>query len=72
MTLKNTFTCTKLWYDVSHIDTTMCGSLNIQELHQGYLSGVRLLRVFSDFIGNGECAWCVRGLFSFLKCVIGE
>jgi len=57
---------------VSHTDTTMCGSLNFQELHQGYLSGVKLLRAFSDFISNDECVWCEGGLFSFLKCIIGE
>jgi hypothetical protein len=57
---------------VSHTDTTMCDSLNIYELHQGYLSGVRFLRAFSDFIGNDECAWCEGGLFSCLTCVIGE
>jgi hypothetical protein len=43
--------------NVSHTDTTMCGSLNFQELHQGYLSVVRLLRAFGNFIGNDECAW---------------
>jgi hypothetical protein len=57
---------------VSHTDTTMCGSLNFEELHQGYLSGVRLLRAFNDFIGNDECAWCKGVLFSFLKGVICE
>jgi len=50
----------------------MCDSLNFLELHHGYLNGVRLLRAFSDFIGNGEGVWCKGGLFSFLKCVIGE
>ncbi len=55
---------------MNHTNTTMCGSLNFQELHQGYLSGVKLLRAFSDFIGNDECTWCLGGLFSFLKCVI--
>ncbi len=57
---------------MSHTDTTMCSNLNFEEFHQGYLSGVKLLRAFSDFIGNDECAWCEGGLFSFLKCVIGE
>jgi len=34
---------------------------------------VRLLRAFSNFIGNDECVWCVEGcFFFFLKCVIGE
>jgi hypothetical protein len=59
-------------YFVSHTDTTMCGSFSFLELHQGYLSGVKLLRDFSDFIGGDEGAWCEGGLFSFLKCVIGE
>jgi len=45
----------------------MCGSLSFKKLHQGYLSGVRLLGAFSDFIRNHECAWCERGFFSFLK-----
>jgi len=57
---------------VSHIDTTMCGSLNFKKLHQGYLNVVRLLGVFSNFIGNDECDWCMEGLFSFMKCVIDE
>jgi hypothetical protein len=33
---------------------------------------VRLLRAFSNFIRNDGCAWCVEGLFSFLKYDIGE
>jgi hypothetical protein len=61
-----------LWFVVSHTDITMCGSLNFEKLHQGYLSVVRLLRVFSNFIRNDGYAWCVEGLFSFLECNIGE
>jgi hypothetical protein len=57
---------------MNHIDTTMCGNLNFEELHQGYLSGVRLLGAFSNFIMNEECTWCMEGLFPFMKCVIGE
>jgi hypothetical protein len=33
---------------------------------------VSLLGAFSNFIGNDECAWCVEGLFSFMKSVINE
>ncbi len=33
---------------------------------------VMLLKAFSNFIGNDECAWCVEGLFSFLKCIIDD
>jgi hypothetical protein len=42
---------------VSHTDTIMWDSLNFQVLHQVYLNVVRLLRAFSNFIGNDECAW---------------
>jgi hypothetical protein len=34
---------------VSHTDTTMCGSLNFKELHQGYSSVIRLLGIFCNF-----------------------
>ncbi len=33
---------------------------------------IKLLGAFNNFIRNDECAWCVEGLFSFLKCDIGE
>jgi len=55
------------------IPTQPCAVVSIfQKLHQGYLSMVRLLGAFGDFIGNDEYAWCMGGLFSFLKCVLGE
>ncbi len=50
----------------------MCGSFNFKRLHQGYLSVVRLLGAFNNFIRNDEyvCEW--RGCFFFLKYNIGE
>jgi hypothetical protein len=36
------------------------------------LSVVRFLGAFNNFIRNDGYAWCVEGLFSFLKYNIGE
>jgi hypothetical protein len=57
-------------FGVNHTDTTMCGSLNFQELHQGYLSVIRLLRAFNNFIRHGY-AWCVEGVVFFSEIDIG-
>ncbi len=46
-------------------------NLNFEQLHQGYLNGVRLLGAFSNLIVNEECTWCMEGLFLFMKYVIG-
>jgi hypothetical protein len=35
---------------MSLTNIAMCGGLNFQELHQGYLGVIRLLRILSNFI----------------------
>jgi hypothetical protein len=56
--------------NVSHTDTTMCGSLNFWELHQGYWNGVRLLKAFSDFVGMPSVHGAKGVIFFFWNALL--